>query len=261
MQELRKVGFIGCMRQNYMRNIHWTAVVVGALLLLAGCSKGGEYDIMAPGENYYYSDPQKGTSNDLAIGTVRSRDGVRYIRLDEKNCSQVMNPGEIAGIADGTRVFLQYRSVVAPSIAGFCTDAILVEWASPLDMGAQSLLSFEEAHTADSFAATDPVDIVKDWITSLEDDFLTLHYTIASGDKKHAFVLYRSWMGPADFYLVHDAGGDAGKTQKDGMVCFPMWMENLFPDLEEGETASFTLHYLGLDHTLKTLTFEYRSPK
>lgn len=251
---------MGCMRQDFMQYLRWTAVVVGVVGLLAGCTKAVDFESLVKGDDFIYSNPSM-ESDDLAIGTVRSRDGVRYIRLDEKNCSQVMNPGEIAGIADGTRVFLQYRSVVAPSIAGFCTDAILVEWASPLDMGAQSFLSFEEAHTADSFAATDPVDIVKDWITSLEDDFLTLHYTIASGDKKHAFVLYRSWTGPADFYLVHDADGDAGKTQKDGMVCFQMWMENLFPDLEEGETASFTLHYLGLDHTQKTLTFEYRSPK
>ena len=93
MQDYGMEGFIGCMRQIMMRNIRWTAVVVGVLLLLAGCSKGESYDIMAPGENYSYSDPQKGTSNDLAIGTVRSQDGVRFIRLDAQSCSQVMNPG------------------------------------------------------------------------------------------------------------------------------------------------------------------------
>ena len=71
-----------------MRNIRWTAVVVGVLWLIAGCSKGGSYDFLSPDGNYGYSDPQKGTSNDLAIGTVRSRDGVRFIRLDEKSCSQ-----------------------------------------------------------------------------------------------------------------------------------------------------------------------------
>ena len=129
---------------------------------------------MEPGENYSYSDPQKGTSNDLAIGTVRSQDGVRFIRLDAQSCSQVMNPKEIADIKDGTRVFLQYRYVVASSIADFCTDAILVEWASPLDMG--EIRYDMQARTGD------PVDILMDWITSLEDGFLTLHYSVrASG--------------------------------------------------------------------------------
>ena len=151
-------GFIVCMRQNHKQIIRWAAVVAGVLLLFAGCSKGGSYDFMEPGENYSYSDPQKGTSNDLAIGTVRSRDGVRFIRLDAQSCSQVMNPKEIADIKDGTRVFLQYRYVVASSIADFCTDAILVEWASPLDMG--EIRYDMQARTGD------PVDILMDWITS-----------------------------------------------------------------------------------------------
>ena len=63
------------MRQNYMRNIGWTAVVVGVLWLLAGCSKGESYDFLPPDGNYGYSDSQKGTSNDLAIGTVRPGTG------------------------------------------------------------------------------------------------------------------------------------------------------------------------------------------
>ena len=84
---------------------------------------------------------------------------------------------------------------------------------------------------------------------------------ISCGDKKHAFSLHSSLTEPAGFYLVHDAGGDAGKTLKDGIICFRMNPDALFRDLEEGETATLTLHYLNLDHTQKTLTFEYRSPK
>lgn len=247
-----------CMKKNVVRNIRLTAVLA-VLLLVPACSKA-TFAPLPEEDAMDYPGPAN-PMNDLAIGTVRSRDGVRFIRLDEKSCSQVMNPQEIESIPDGTRVFLQYRYMAVPSVAAFCTDAILVEWASPLDEGGRSLVSFEEAYSADSYAATDPVDIVQDWITSLEDDFLTLHYTIASGDKKHAFILYRSMMGPADFYLVHNADGDDGKTLKDGMVCFRLSLENLFRDLKEGETVSFTLHYLNLDHTQKTLTFEYRSPK
>ena len=238
------------MRQDYMRNIHWTAVVVGALLLLAGCSKGESYDIMAPGENYSYSDPQKGMSNDLAIGTVRSRDGVRFIRLDEKSCSQVMNPSGIADIKDGTRVFLQYRYVVAASIADFCTDAILVEWASPLDMGEIRY----EMHAI----AGDPVDILMDWITSLEDGFLTLHYTIqASGNVKHDFSLYPS-VEPNTYRLVHDAHRDIRGTQTDGIICFDV--SGLLPDTE-GKTVELHLDYIDLNNTKKRLTVEYQSPK
>ena len=243
-------GFIGCMRQNYMRNIHWAAVVVGVLLLFAGCSKGGSYDFMEPGENYSYSDPQKGTSDDLAIGTVRSRDGVRYIRLDGQSCSQVMNPKEIADIKDGTRVFLQYRYVVASSIADFCTDAILVEWASPLEMG--EIRYDMQARTGD------PVDILMDWITSLEDGFLTLHYSIpASGSVKHGFSIYPG-VETNTYRLVHEANGDSKGSLTDGIICFDV--SGVLPDTE-GKTVELHLDYIDLNKTKKRLTIEYQSPK
>ena len=238
------------MRKNYMRDIWWTAVVAGVLLLFAGCSKGGSYDFMEPGENYSYSDPQKGTSNDLAIGTVRSQDGVRFIRLDKQSCSQVMNPKEIADIKDGTRVFLQYRYVVASSIADFCTDAILVEWASPLDMG--EIRYDMQARTGD------PVDILMDWITSLEDGFLTLHYSVrASGSVKHDFSIYPS-VETNTYRLVHDAHGDSKGDVNDGIVCFDV--SGVLPDTE-GETVELHLDYIDLNNTKKRLTVEYQSPK
>ena len=251
MQDYGMGGFIGCMRQNYMRNIGWTAVVVGVLWLLAGCSKGEGYDFLSPDGNYGYSDPQKGTSNDLAIGTVRSKDGVRYIRLDEKSCSQVMNPDGIADIKDGTRVFLQYRYVVYASIADFCTDAILVEWASPLDVGSVGDLTAKSR-------GEDPVDIILDWMTSLEDGFFTLHYSIpASGNVKHDFTLYRGESKDV-FILSHDAHGDTKGSLMDGLVCFDV--SSLLPDTE-GKTVKLYLDYIDLNNTKKRLTVEYQSPK
>ena len=236
------------MRQEFTHYIRWAAVMV-VLVFLAGCSKA-QYDFMPENEKgYTYLDPQSGT-DDLAIGTVRSRDGVRFIRLDEKSCSQVMNPKEIADIPDGTRVFLQYRYVVAASIADFCTDAILVEWASPLEMG--EIRYDMQARTGD------PVDILMDWITSLEDGFLTLHYSIqASGNVKHDFSLYPS-VEPNTYRLVHDAHRDIRGTQTDGIICFDV--SGLLPDTE-GKTVELHLDYIDLNNTKKRLTVEYQSPK
>ena len=235
-------------------------MVISALLLVSACSKGE--DFAGPGDfykenGYSFLDDQTASQ---AVGTVKTRDGVRFIQLDPVSTGFVVNPKEIEDISDGTRVYLQYRTVVLPETPDFCTDAILVEWATPLEQGSVSLLNFEEAFSADSYLSTDPVDIVPDWITSLEDDFLTLHYTIASGDKRHSFCLYRGMGSPVRFYLIHDADGDTGKALKDGIICFSLPMENLIPD-GEGEPLAISLHYINLDHTLKTLTFEYRSPK
>ena len=249
MQECEIKGFMGRMRQDFMQYLRWTAVVVGVVGLLAGCTKAVDFESIVKGDYVIYSNPNM-ESDDLAIGTVRSRDGVRYIRLDEKSCSQVMNPNGIADIKDGTRVFLQFRYVVAENLAGFCTDAILVEWASPLDVG--------EIRYDMQARSGDPVDILMDWITSLEDGFLTLHYSIpASGSVKHDFSIYPG-VETNTYRLVHEANGDSKGSLTDGIVCFDV--SGLLPDTE-GKTVELHLDYIDLNNTKKRLTIEYQSPK
>ena len=242
---------MGCMRNKSTQYIRWAAVMV-VLVLLAGCAKGADFNFLDPEGSYSdkISPSWMGDELALAIGTVRSQDGVRFIRLDEKSCSQVMNPKEIAGIQDGTRVFLQYRFVVAANLADFCTDAILVEWASPLEAG--EIRYDMQARTGD------PVDILTDWITSLEDGFLTLHYAVrASGSVKHDFSLYPG-VETYTYRLVHEANGDSKGALTDGIVCFDV--SGVLPDTE-GETVELHLDYIDLNNTKKRLTVEYQSPK
>ena len=234
--------------------IRWAGVGLIALLAAVGCAKADM------GADWLDKVSEK---EGLAIGTLRSQDGVRYIKLDEKTCSQVMNPETLSDIMDGTRIFLEFRYVVSGSVVPFCTDAILVEWATPIDQGTVYVLDFVEAFSAekiDSGKYTDPMDIVTDWMTSLEDGFLTLHYQIPqSGNKKHSFALYRGMNGNGNytFYLVHDADGDKGAVS-DGIVCFDV--SDVLPDTN-GETVKLSLVYIDLNNTEKRLTVEYRSPK
>ena len=242
------------------RYIRWTWAGLAALLTVAGCAKMTDYQWDV---NPSYQDPGKDPSaEDLAIGTLRSKDGVRYIKLDGTTCSQVMNPETVSDIKDGTRVFLEFRYVVSGSVASFCTDAILVEWASPIDQGGVSILDFEESYSAESIGAltySDPMNLVFDWITSLEDGFLTLHYTIpTSGERKHSFTLYRSMGNRNLYYLIHNAEGDTKGTLTDGIVCFDV--SPLLPQTGE-EAVELSFVYIDLNHTEKRLTVDYRSPK
>ena len=247
---------MGCMK-HMMTYLRWAWVALVALLLV-GCAKAA--DNMADYERF----PESGMSvgEGLAIGTLRSQDGVRYIRLDEKTCSQVVNPESVADIKDGTRVFLEFRYVVVSQLASCYTDAILVEWASPIDQGSMYLFNFEEAFGEESIRSatyTDPMDIVTDWMTSLEDGFLTLHYMIpTSGEKKHKFALYQSLYNYNDFYLVHNADGDTKGSVTDGIVCFDMAG---ILSKAEGKTVELSFVYIDLNHTEKRLTVEYCSPK
>ena len=235
--------------------------VIPALLLLSACAKefsGDPEDLY----KYPYSYYDQGEVTSQAIGTVKTRDGIRFIQLDAVSAGFVVNPNEIQGFADGTRVYLQYWTVLSTSTPDFCTDAILVEWASPIEQGGRSAWNFEEAFSTDAIETatySDPMDIVSDWMTSLEDGFLTLHYMIpTSGEKKHEFSLYRSLYDYNQYYLIHQADGDTKGSVKDGIVCFDV--SNALSKTG-GKTVELSFVYIDLNHTEKRLTFEYCSPK
>ena len=225
------------------------AVIPVLVLMVASCSKADDY-AMDRGAPEYYEGGAKSNVASQAVGTVKSREDVRYVQLDAVSAGFVVNPAEIQDIPDGTRVYLQYRTVVSPDTPDFCSDAILVEWASPLDVGVIS-------YAKDALKG-DPVAIVTDWITCLEDGFLTLHYSVPSkGKAQHTFALYPS-ATPYEYRLVHDAHGDVDGDLTDGIVCFEVG--DLLPETE-GKAVILSLDYLNIDNTWKTLTVEYRSPK
>ena len=245
------------MKQRWLHIGGWA---LGLTLALSGCAKDyapDESDIAREGEG----------PTTMAIGTLRIQDGVPCIRLDENTCSQVMNPDAVQGIPDHTRVFLGFRYVASSLWDSSYTDAILVDWVSPIDAGSRSMLNFEECFSTELIQAagySDPWDIIPDWMTTLEDGFLTLHYQIPmSGKKKHRFELYQSLYDYNQFYLVHRAEGDTDGSLTDGIVSFDVSPYLRSPYLREtGEdTVTLRFAYIDLTHTEKQLTVEYRSPK
>ena len=234
------------------RNILHFLSVLSVLLSLFSCSKAMDIDAKAD-SSYTSSEGPFDDRASLAIGTVREQAGVRYIQLDPKSAAYVINPSEIQEIPSGTRVFLEYRRVLSSETPAFCTEAILVEWTSPLDVG--------EIRYELNYPENDPVSVIADWITSVEDGFLTIHYCFPSkGKASHDFSLYplvTCIANEMEFRLVHEAHGDTEGTTTDGIICFPIG--NYLSDTED--TITIQLTYIDLDRTRKTLTFDYRSPK
>ena len=227
----------------------WAAWAV-LLLLVSACSKGELAEFLNPGDSFSYTNNGP-DHNDLAIGTVRSQDGIRYIRLDARTACLIVNPDEVKSIPDGTRVFLQYRCVVLNTpLPEFCSDAILLEWADPLNVG--------EVRTEPQDRVGDPMSLILDWITCLEDGFVTLHYAVPSkGSASHGFCLCPG-KEENEYRLIHDAHGDNEGDLSDGLICFDV--SALLPDTG-GKTVTLSLTYLNLDKTSKTLTVDYRSPQ
>ena len=231
------------------RMIRKLTYLIGLLLLLVplSCSKDSSMPWDSSGQ-YSYNDPMNGKGTWQAVATLRSRYGIRYLVLGEASIGLIVNPDSVQDIPDGTRVYTQYRPVSA-KLPDFCTEAVLLEWTAAVDVGDISFYT--------DAPESDPVDIVTDWMTSLEDGFLTLHYRIrASGKVAHSFELRPDAEG--HFRLLHDAHGDTGGEMTEGLVCFPV--AGLLPDTQ-GETVTLSLHYTDLNKQASTLTVDYRSPK
>jgi len=232
------------------RMIRKLAYLIGLTLLFLPLSCSKEMDIsLNPSNDYTYQDPTNGKGTWQAIATLRSRDGIRYLVLDETSVGFIVNPDSVQEIPDGTRIYTQYQPVSA-TLPDFCTEAVRLEWAASVDVGDISFYTDAPEGA--------PVDIVTDWMTSLEDGFLTLHYKIrTSGKVAHSFELRPDVEG-RQYRLLHDAHGDTGGEVTEGLVCFPV--AGLLPDTQ-GETVTLSLHYINLNKQVSTLTVDYRSPK
>ena len=237
--------------------VQWFRAALAVLpLLFTGCMKGGDMSNPYNYSDYIFAD----SDESLAVGTVRVREERWYVQLDEKTAGYVANQPKVRDIADGTRACLQFRYVVG-YMPDFCTDAILVEWISPIEVGeiGGTVISSSQGSSVPGRLPGDPVFIVTDWITSLEDGFLTLHYAVLSkGKVRHSFRLY-PMDRPGEFYLFHDAHGDTEGEPLEGIVCFPV--ADILP-APDGEKVRIAMTYYDIDkNTEKTLTFECRNPE
>lgn len=102
----------------------------------------------------------------------------------------------------------------------------------------------------------DPVEIVKDWTTVVEDGYLTLRFRTYYGNgKKHIVNLVRGDK-PYEVVLHHNAAGDTRGFIRDGLVAFRL---NDLPDTQ-GKTVGLTLKWQSFSG-MKSVTFKYKSRK
>ena len=102
----------------------------------------------------------------------------------------------------------------------------------------------------------DPVEIVKDWTTVVEDGYLTLRFRTYFGNgKKHVVTLVKG-DNPYEVVLHHNASGDTKGLIRDGLVAFRL---SDLPDTQ-GKTVDLTLKWQSFSG-VKTVKFKYKSRK
>jgi hypothetical protein len=92
-----------------------------------------------------------------------------------------------------------------------------VEWVEELAQG------MVESNKGDYYPPDDGIDLVEDWMTSLEDAFLTLHYTTTWGDGSvvHRLLLVNGDQ-EGEFRLLHYRDGDDKLWEADALIYFDL---------------------------------------
>ncbi len=126
-----------------------------------------------------------------------------------------------------------------------------VQWLEALEEGFVSSDS--------SIAGSDGLTIMDDWITCVEDGYMTLHYFTYWGRdaKRHGFNLITG-SNPADPYevvLKHNANGDAKDELGDSIICFDI---NSLPDTG-GAYKTLTLKWTNSGGATSTKEFRFKT--
>ena len=111
----------------------------------------------------------------------------------------------------------------------------------------------------DAVYGNDPVEIVKDWVTIVEDGYLTLRFrTVWGGDRtKIHYVNLLAGQNPNDPYEIEfrqNASGDVYGTMADAIVAFKL---DKLPDTK-GSTVKLKLKWKSFTGD-KTAEFDYCS--
>ena len=216
-----------------------------ALTLLPACSKQAQ-DV----------EKLNGTAMDMsgkmtqAIVTVKQdAEGVVFFQLDEKTQLYPVN-------------YAQPYEGLKRIICGLSLDKekkrCYIHWMDEIERGDAATLTSETGPLMDSQSAG--LDVLDDWMTSVEDGFLTVHYSAWWGEGKvpHTLRLYRSSGEENTFELtlLHFNNGDEALEKLDALVYF-----DIDPLLAptQGEYKTLTIKWTTLEGKAASKEFKYRS--
>jgi len=190
-----------------------------------------------------------------ALVTVKTvGDNAVYLQLDDKTTLLPVNLTKHPFDSKEVRALVNYKEVDEPS--GIYNKAVHVNWIDSIRTKPTVPNLGEENDTA---YGNDPVEIINDWVTLVEDGYLTLRFrTRWGGDRgKIHYVNLVESSDPEKPYEVefrHDASGDIYGTMGDALVAFKL---DRLPDTE-GETVKLKLKWNSFSGE-KSVEFDYNS--
>lgn len=180
-----------------------------------------------------------------------------YMQLDEETVLHAVNMKTSPFGTKEVRALVNYRKPTAEEMqkGGLYDDAnnVYINWIDSI-LTKKTVPDLGEDANAAKYG-NDPVEIVGDWTTVVEDGYITLRFrTIWTDGVMHRINLVAS-SDPADPYkvtLYHDAAGDHSGREGDALAAFRLAD---LPDTQ-GATVDLTLEWKSFSG-VKTAKFKY----
>ena len=223
-----------------MRHILSYLLVLGAVLSslsLQSCENDDNYDYSV---NY---------PNALVTIKTNSSTGQVYLQLDDET---TVLPTNMKTSPYGNKELRALTNLkIQDGQGGHYSKSAYVNWIDTIltknmvrSMGAKD----------DEVYGKDPLEIVKNWTTSVEDGYLTLRFRTYFGNgTKHVVNLVKGTQ-PYEVILHHNAMGDTKGYVRDGLVAFRL---SDLPDTQ-GKTVDLTLKWQSFAGA-KSVHFKYMS--
>ena len=233
--------------------------LAAAILAVTACAKAEDafyYD----GESANKENPSAETEpGDAAtaqqsfsfIATLhRTDDGDYYLQVDAGLRVYPANFGDLCHIEPDCPCRIVGEVIVFDRLMGDLGYYGLLDWFDFIEKGpfVPATLDYEDTPDGETPPegnapnGTDGVDVLADWMTTLEDGFLTLHIQTWWGfePRRHEFRLVTG-TNPTDPYeltLLHFANRDPKSFQADALVCYDLMPVLPLPDDPENTTVT-----------------------
>ena len=219
--------------------------ILAAALLLAGCDKAD-----APMEDHPQMEmpEQMGSESSYsepltAIVTVKQDEaGAVYFQLSDEDRLAPDNYEE---------PYIGLRRIICglQLLSGMRCHVLWME----------DILEGEVLSQSPDGADDDGLTLLEDWMTSVSDGYLTLHYSTLWGDGSvpHKLAVYSGYdeTDPYQLRLVHSCNGDEALEEADALICFDI---NALPSTQGGYQI-LTLNWTTREGTAASKTFPFRT--
>lgn len=217
----------------------WTLVLMAAAsFILPSCLDDDDNDYVSVFPN--------------ALVTLKNHpaDGTFYLQLDDSTTLVPTNIKESPYGDKEVRAFVNFSQEAAPQ-RNHAYD-VHVNWIDTIRTKNMDI-DLGEASNVMTYG-NDPLEIVNDWATVVEDGYMTLRFRTYFGMGNTHYLRLVKGEKPYEVILYHDADGDLHGEIADGYIAFRL---NDLPDTGE-ETVNLTLKWNSFSGE-KSAQFKYRT--